>query len=269
MLRGIPQRGFGLRCEPRVGVSAAKKCSKTPIRPRAVLSFLQPGGMPGFLLGLRMQSRNAQARRQWWRLHIATLFALAMVGSALGFCETQTAPGARLTWVDQRATFTDGDCGWPLRCLDLITPGRSAAVTDVRWQSDPLAALVDLATVVLMLISTVVACEVWRRRKLAWWQFSVRSFFVLTAVGSVVATLYLNPISAAWCRSELHPKGQTVYHCGLTDSAFAPTPWYVSGAMLFGIGCVVFTTGWAVSSMAIAMWRMARRRIAMRRGPIS
>ena len=209
-----------------------------------------------------MDARVAsKKRRPWWRLHVTTLFALAAVGSALGYCESRAKPGP-VFGVDLLLTYGASDYGWPLHCLTELSSwnsgGPAAVISGVHWQSDVPAALFDLTSVFLILISTIVACEVWRRRALHWWQFSVRSFFALTAIGMVVATLYLNQLSIPWCRSELHPKGQMIYRCGLADSAFDPTPWYVTAALLFGIACAVFTCGWAGSHCTTATWKRVR-----------
>lgn len=210
-----------------------------------------------------MDARAAsKKRRPWWRLHVTTLFALAAVGSALGYCQSRAKPGPGFGF-DLLVTYGVSDYGWPLHCLTELSSwnsgGSAAVISGVRWQSDAPAALFDLASAFLVIISTIVACEVWRRRDLRWWQFSMRSFFVLTTIGTLVAALYLNQLSIPWCRSDLHPKGQMIYRCGLADSAFDPTPWYVTAAMLFGIGCVVYSSGFAAWNMGAVSWRLARR----------
>jgi hypothetical protein len=206
---------------------------------------------------------TSSKRRPWWRLHVTTLFALAAVGSALGYCESRYHYGVTFG-TNLLSSNQIGEYGWPLNCLTEYTttnyalagPGKTVRAN---LQSDPAAALFDLAAVVAVLVSTATACEAWRRRKLAWWQFSVRSFFILTAVGTFVATVYSNSISIPWCKSELHPHGQTLYRCGLVDTPWDPTPWYVIAPMLFGIGCVVFTAGWAVGYAALVAWRLIAR----------
>jgi hypothetical protein len=211
----------------------------------------------GYIIGCEMDARAAaQSGRPWWRLHVTTLFALAAVGSALGYCESRLRPSVPPPF--SAFEWQDGQYGWPLSCLVRFTKNyvgqASLATTSVRLRSDVPAALLDFSAVVLMMLLTVAACELWRRRKLHWWQFSVRSFFVLTAVGMIVATMYSNNISVPWCRSELQPHGQTIYRCSL-----AGTPWYVSAAMLFGIGCAVFASGRAAWMIGAASWRLARR----------
>src|SRR6266496_2698636 len=143
---------------------------------------------------------NVRAKRPWWRLHVTTLLALAVVGSAVGYCESLL----RFADLDGHGQtyFELSGFGWPLACLYERTSGigffSTKRTSDVSWRSDRAAAAFDLSALVLMLISTVIAGEVWRRRDLAWWQYSVRSFFVLTTVGTIVAVLYTNGISIPW-----------------------------------------------------------------------
>jgi hypothetical protein len=202
--------------------------------------------------------KRASKPRPWWRLHVTTLFALAAVGSAVGYCESRLHPSIHPPF--SGFEWEDGQYGWPFSCLVRFTRFYAAPVNGgtatYRLRSDIAAALLDFAAVVLMLLSTLAACETWRRRKLRWWQFSVRSFFMLTAIGMLVATMYSNNISIAWCRSELHPHGQTIYRCGLYDIPWGPASWYVIAPMLFGIGCVVFATGGAawMASTAVRRW---------------
>jgi len=200
----------------------------------------------------------SSGKRPWWRLHVTTLLALAVVGSAVGYCESQ-----RHILI---SSFDEREYGWPMRCLNELGMGPwsydSVPRTGSIWRSDVPAAVLDFAAVVVVLISTAVTCEIWRRRKLAWWQFTVRSFFILTAVGAVVATLYSNRISIAWWQSALHTQGQTIYRCGLSNP-WEPTPWHAAGAMLLGIGCVVFAAGWAAWNVVAVIWRMVRRRASV------
>jgi hypothetical protein len=206
---------------------------------------------------------TSKARRPWWRLHVTTLVALALIGSALGYCESKYHAGSTFG-TNLLSTHQIGDYGWPLSCLqEFSTTGYSAVrvgqVTLVNLRSDAPAAMFDLVAVVAMLISAASACEVWRRRKLRWWQFSVRSLFVATTIGTIVASLYFSRIPVSWCRSDLHPSGQTIYYFGLVDFPWDPTPWYVTAAMLFGVGCVVFALGWAAWNSSAAAWQMVRR----------
>jgi hypothetical protein len=214
-----------------------------------------------------MDARAAsKGRRPWWRLHITTLLALAAVGSALGYCESRLRPSV----LPPLSAFEweDGAYGWPLSCLVRFTRTylgqASLATTAVRLRSDVPAALLDVGAIVLMMLATVGACEIWRRRKLRWCQFSARSFFVLTAVGMIVAIAYSSNIPIPWCKSDLHPHGQTIYRCGLADFPWDPAPWYVVAPMLFGIGCIVFAFGTAAASVGAAIWRLARRSQAPR-----
>jgi len=206
---------------------------------------------------------TSKASRPWWRLHVTTLLALAAVGSALGYCESRYQYGVTFA-SNLLSTNPIGEYGWPLSCLTEFTATDNALagprrILRANLQSEPTAALFDLAAVVAVLVSTATACEAWRWRKLAWWQFSVRSFFILTTVGTIVAAMYSNNISIPWCRSELHPHGQTIYRCGLTDIPWDPSPWYVVAPMLFGIGCVVFTAGWAAWKAAHGIFRLVAR----------
>jgi len=130
---------------------------------------------------------------------------------------------------------------------------------DVYWRSDRRAALFDFLAAIAMLVSTTTALEIWRRRELRWWQFSLRSFFVLTAVATVVAILYVNGLRINWWRSELYPQGQTIYQCGLLVTSFEPAPGYVVATMLLGIACTVFTFGWAVWNGAFGIARLIAR----------
>src|SRR5262245_22608466 len=96
--------------------------------------------------------------RPWWRLHVTTLFALAVVGAALGYCESQAKPGSVFGF-DLLTTFSVSDYGWPLHCLSELSRWNSAAsaavISDIQWQSDVPAALFNLASVSLILISTI------------------------------------------------------------------------------------------------------------------
>jgi len=221
-----------------------------------------------------MTDRSASnARRPWWRLHVTTLLALAVVGSALGYCESQYHYGSTFG-TNLLSTSQFGEYGWPLSCLfELTTTDNTLAgagkTVRASVQSDAGVAVFDLAAVLAMLISTAVACEVWRRRRLAWWQFSVRSLFVLTAVGAVVATLYSNVIHIGWWRSEHYPDGANIYRCGLTGGLFDPIPWYVATAMLFGIGCAVFTAGWVAWNVSTTTWRFLVRICFMNRQEVA
>jgi len=212
-------------------------------------------------------------RRPWWRLHVTTLIAVAAVGSALGYCESRRHHGVTFG-PNASLDYQAAEYGWPLGCLDEFTmidrgplpslglesetvrvPGVTAAVS---LQSDASAAFFDLAAVAVMLLSTLAACEAWRRRRLPWWQFDLKSLFVLIAIGAIVATAYSNNIPIPWCRSDLHPKGQTIYRCGLQNTAWEPTPWYITVPMLFGIGCIVFASSGAAVNVSTAVWRLAR-----------
>jgi hypothetical protein len=213
----------------------------------------------------------SKKRRPWWRLHVTTLFALAAVGSALGYCESKYHAGATFG-TNLLSTHQIGDYGWPLSCLQEFSTTdysvvRSGQITRAKLQSDVPAAMFDLVAVVAMLISAAAACEVWRRRKLRWCQFSIRSFFVATTIATIVASLYFSRLPVSWCRSELHPGGQSIYYFGLVDFPWNPTPWYVTAAMLFGIACVVFTCGWAVSHGIAATWKWVRRSLVISKVP--
>src|SRR6476660_5609892 len=169
---------------------------------------------------------TSKPRRPWWRLHVTTLIALAAVGSALGYCESTPRFGG--AWATNLISQHNSSLyGWPLVCLCSTestdwTNAASPRVVDVYWRSDRRAALFDFLAAIAMLVSTTTALEIWRRRELRWWQFSLRSFFVLTAVATVVATLYVNGLRINWWRSELYPQGQTIYQCGLLVTSFEP-----------------------------------------------
>src|SRR6266496_1265666 len=94
---------------------------------------------------------TSKARRPWWRLHVTTLFALAVVGSALGYCESEPQAGPGIFAVNQITTDVFSDYGWPLRCLNEVASWHSVRITDARWRSDVPAALFDVAASVLML----------------------------------------------------------------------------------------------------------------------
>jgi hypothetical protein len=114
---------------------------------------------------------------------------------------------------------------------------------------------------IAMLASTTMVMERWLRRSDRLFQFHLSTLLAITAIVGILLGLGLtfpNP-RRDWGPFRIH---SNFY---LPPAGSSPGfPWYVSAALIFGLGCTIYTAGWlAVRACARAMewlaqWRQRR-----------
>jgi hypothetical protein len=189
----------------------------------------------------------------WYRLHATTWIAIVIIGAAVVSLDTvRDEAGA----TGSARTYSFYSQGWPITFLkgsETETLPQFVLVDNVNdWYFGGL--IFDVVASLLIMSSTAVVFESWRRRKLAPWQFNLRAMLMATAVAAAVAVLYINEVPIPAILSD----DGAVIQFGLSAS-----PWYVVAAMLIGIGCTIFTVATAFWCVGTKLWLIARRRLTV------
>jgi hypothetical protein len=143
--------------------------------------------------------------------------------------------------------------GWPAMALnrsvsesvDFATGQVTIWRVDCSWSGTGI--LIDIAASLLVLASTIIACERWRRTT-RHWQFSVRSLLTTTTITALLLVLYQNEF---WFYIRFFPSH--IFHGGLRLS-----PLHIVIPVAFGLGCLIYSVGCIAMQCGAVAWGLGR-----------
>jgi hypothetical protein len=177
------------------------------------------------------------------RIRRPTIIMLTIVGSAIGYAQV---PGHRglsgirgLFWYNENFGH-----GWPLRAIlrtdryDSIQTGarprgdirifRAGWITTTRYQVLYIRLAINLVAVATILVSTAATCNYWLERPRRWYQLSLRESLAITALVGMLICIYQGEYRMS---SKFHQFLYVPLH---------ELPWYITGVLLFAMGCTAF-----------------------------
>lgn len=192
-----------------------------------------------------------------------TAIIVLAVGAAVLYAQVREHEGYWMGGLWQMDTHFSH--GWPATALSrtvtktyewnmqLATIDLAAIETDYNWL--PAGVLVNIVALLIVLLGTVLACELWRRRAGRWWQFNLRDLLAGVTIAAILLALDQNKI---WLNEQLSAmfRGSTPY----LNAGIRYEPWYVQAPLLFGLGCVIYSIGWLATKLLSAGWASVRAR---------
>jgi hypothetical protein len=188
------------------------------------------------------QDANAAAAAQSrFFVRLLPFLPLMAVLAALVYANTCR----RFDFHDAFFSSVDSDeWGWPgtflvkVQTTNPLVDGTTRITHQDQW--DMRSFVIDFVLALILAATTVFVCWLWQRRRLRWWQFNLSSLIVLPCIVTIMAAVYF---AAA---------NQTFGNWAFDDGSWNGLPWWVVAALLWGIGCAVYTLGWF-------MWRLVAR----------
>jgi hypothetical protein len=138
--------------------------------------------------------------------------------------------------------------GWPTSALrrTVTAIGNTIVETDDDWS--PWGVFVNVASTLILLVGTTIACQLWCRRAADWWQFSLRDLLAFLSIAAILLALWQNDV---WLSQQLAARIGT--SAPYLNGGIRYEPWYVQVPILFGLGCVIYSAGWMATKFLLAM----------------